>query len=512
MATYTLELYLSPENLEDTLENIEKGTGIRPVPFYSHPRPGFELFYSIRVPKTPGKNEWDWARELTAYDGVLEADPVKTLMGLTLPQNDSYNSDEDYPEYRQLAWNHVQTSFPEAIKKSVAQGKLDTTRGTGIKVAHFDTGVSRHQALGSIINYGINFIEEGSDPIDPLTDEMQHPGHGTSTSGIIIGSGKGGPNPDIFNKGVFPYVDLIPYRISNSVVHILRPGFIADAIIDAVDKGCAVITMSMGGAPPTRRWLEAVEYAYKNGVIFCSAAGNDVGFVVWPARYSQVFAIAGLNINREPWEGSCHGKSVILSAPGENVYVCRARMGDSAISYDYSFGSGTSFATPHVAAAAALWLNHFGAELSSLPQKHMIPDAFRWALEKSATGFPSGLNGYGKGVLNAELLLDYGPLDYKNELNSAPLRAGHGFLLTENGTLLSSTDKEMLDLIVNNSVNSIEELECHIDSVGSGEAQERYYKLKSERAGFVDGTSSAKNAAGSKSFNVYKAGLINQIL
>ena len=55
MATYTLELYISPENLEDTLENIEKGTGIRPVPFYKHPRPGFELFYSIRVPKIPGK-------------------------------------------------------------------------------------------------------------------------------------------------------------------------------------------------------------------------------------------------------------------------------------------------------------------------------------------------------------------------------------------------------------------------------------------------------------------------
>ncbi|HEV2853182.1 MAG TPA: S8 family serine peptidase [Thermoanaerobaculia bacterium] len=55
------------------------------------------------------------------------------------------------------------------------------------------------------------------------------------------------------------------------------------AIYHAVDKaGCHVISISLG-------WLknkgvhEAVKYAVGKNVIVLAAAGNSVGFVVWPA-------------------------------------------------------------------------------------------------------------------------------------------------------------------------------------------------------------------------------------
>jgi serine protease len=52
---------------------------------------------------------------------------------------------------------------------------------------------------------------------------------------------------------------------------------------------------------------KAVERATAAGVIVLAAAGNDVGFVVWPARYEAVIAVAACNIEKRPWRGSSRG-------------------------------------------------------------------------------------------------------------------------------------------------------------------------------------------------------------
>lgn len=56
-----------------------------------------------------------------------------------------------------------------------------------------------------------------------------------------------------------------------------------------------------------------------------AAAGNCVGVVVYPARYEEVIAVAGINKADQPWKGTCRGEAVDISAPGE--FVLRAYCG-----------------------------------------------------------------------------------------------------------------------------------------------------------------------------------------
>jgi serine protease len=60
--------------------------------------------------------------------------------------------------------------------------------------------------------------------------------------------------------------------------------------------------------------------AVEADVIVLAAAGNCVEFVVWPARYEDCIAVAGTSAADQPWQGSCRGPDVAISAPGQNVY------------------------------------------------------------------------------------------------------------------------------------------------------------------------------------------------
>ena len=76
--------------------------------------------------------------------------------------------------------------------------------------------------------------------------------------------------------------------------------------------------MSLGGTP-SRAMQRAIRQAIQSDMIVLAAAGNCVGLVVYPARYDEVIAVAGSNVNDGTWPGSCHGQAVDITAPGEKV-------------------------------------------------------------------------------------------------------------------------------------------------------------------------------------------------
>jgi hypothetical protein len=132
---------------------------------------------------------------------------------------------------------------------------------------------------------------------------------------------------------------------------------------------------------------------------------------VWPARFSEVIAIAGVNKNDKPWRGSCRGPEVAISAPAE--FVPRARRNAPTDPLDVvDGGQGTSFAVALSAGVAALWLAHHGRDhlFSLLKPGESLSARFRRLLTATAR-VPDGLDtaDFGAGIVDSDRLLALDP-------------------------------------------------------------------------------------------------------
>ena len=151
----------------------------------------------------------------------------------------------------------------------------------------------------------------------------------------------------------------------------------AAAIAYAVDHGARIINLSFGGTTSTATEKNAIDYAAAHGVLVVAAAGNEhlVGNpIFYPAALLQPLGskgVGGIGLavaastdsgERAPFSNA--GTYVSLAAPGEGVFSAvsstappsiypRVPLPGSAHGV-YGYGSGTSFAAPEVAGAAAL--------------------------------------------------------------------------------------------------------------------------------------------------------------
>ena len=198
----------------------------------------------------------------------------------------------------------------------------------------------------------------------------------------------------------------MPLRAIQSVV-LVFDGDVARAVEYARQRGCHVITMSLGGVGFSPALRAAINAAIDDGLLVLAAAGNQVGFVVSPANYGEVVAVAATNIQDEPWSGSSHGSAVDVSAPGESVHAAHAKKGSPDPVYTVSRSSGTSYAVALTAGVAALWLAHHGRDsLIARYGKANLQAVFVHLL-RTAARQPAGWDGseYGDGIVDAEALL-----------------------------------------------------------------------------------------------------------
>ena len=188
----------------------------------------------------------------------------------------------------------------------------------------------------------------------------------------------------------------------------------AAAIVYAVDHGAKIVNLSLGGTTTSSIEKRAVDYAVSKGVLLVAAAGNGYyrgNAVEYPAALLQPAGSkgvggSGLSVAASTREGgrapfSTTGSHVSLAAPGVGVFSA-VSSGSPVSRYPrttlpgalggvYGYGSGTSFASPQVAGAAALvW--------AANPQLRAAQVAS--ILEQTASG---------RGSWNAEL--GYGVLD-----------------------------------------------------------------------------------------------------
>ena len=94
-----------------------------------------------------------------------------------------------------------------------------------------------------------------------------------------------------------------------------------------------------------------------------------------------------------------------ISAPAENVWVGDWATGSQIVEPS----EGTSFATPCVAAAAALWLDHHGIDVLLAKYRESgvrLGEVFRQVLQSSASVPPGwDTDEFGAGIVNLPALL-----------------------------------------------------------------------------------------------------------
>ena len=211
--------------------------------------------------------------------------------------------------------------------------------GRRATVAVIDTGaeVSHPLLAGRVSARSYDFADNTAD----VTDVN---GHGTATAGLIADL-----TPD--------EVDVMVLRVYGDD-NLSKPSRVLTALEYALENGATVVNMSIG-------WPNAIEkgysflnsvlaQAYAAGVVVVAAAGNlsrsnptANADDVYPANQAQVLTVSAVDRSRTFDDTySASGASVDLCAPGTGVAV-------AALSGGMTVRSGTSFAAPHVAAAAA---------------------------------------------------------------------------------------------------------------------------------------------------------------
>ena len=158
----------------------------------------------------------------------------------------------------------------------------------------------------------------------------------------------------------------------------------------ALAHGANVINMSLGAETQVDAVTNAIAYARGKGVVVVAAAGNERSQgspTSYPAADPGVIAVAATDSADAVTSYSNKGSYVDVAAPGNSIVSTYPGGG-------YRTMSGTSMASPHVAAVAALLL---------AARPGLTPDQVEQALESTATDLgPAGKDtDYGYGRIDA---------------------------------------------------------------------------------------------------------------
>jgi subtilisin family serine protease len=346
---------------------------------------------------------------LQGLPGVAAAEPAKAdeIAAAFLERAPTADFGEP-PAATARQWNLERVRAPQAWR--MFPGGLRSRPWREVRIGHIDTGYTRHDVFGPWDGHrspslrphlGINF-REGGLPEDP-GNYKGFPGHGTRTASVLTGY-----LPGTF-FGVAPQVQVVPYRITNSVIidAFDNPVELGPAIDHAVNEaGCQVISVSLGNpCLPRRAVTRAINRAYDLGVIIVAAAGNVTSEITYPARYTRTLAIAGSTPRDRPWTGSARGRLIDLAAPADDIMRAETRTGQT--DRFKGKGDGTSYATVHVAGAAALWIAFHGNELERFRQGWQRIEAFRLTATRTARrprSWDQAL--WGAGILDIAALLE----------------------------------------------------------------------------------------------------------
>ena len=193
---------------------------------------------------------------------------------------------------------------------------------------------------------GFPFDSSGGDYLGWDNDPMDDNKHGTYISGIAAAQ----VNNSVGIAGAAPNIMLMNLRAFDP------GGFgeeddVAAAILYAVQMGAKVLNMSFGDYSFSYVLRDVIQFAYSKNLVLVGSSGNrNSANPHYPSGYSEVICVGNSTQDDFRAGSSNYGSTLDLMAPGTQVIT-------TARNNKYGLVSGTSAATPHVAAAAALILS-----------------------------------------------------------------------------------------------------------------------------------------------------------
>ncbi|MEJ2858151.1 MULTISPECIES: S8 family peptidase [unclassified Saccharothrix] len=320
------------------------------------------------------------------YGGKVDRVFSSALKGFTvsLPESAAKrlaaNPAVDYVEQDQvLHLQATQTNPPSWGINRVDQRDLPlntsysyTSTGSGVNVYVIDTGLRvSHTTFGGR-------ARNGYDAVDGDSVAQDGNGHGTHVAGTIAGS----------QYGVAKGATVYGVRVLNNSGSGTTAGVVAG--IDWVTRNHvkpAVANMSLGGGASSTL-DDAVRRSIAAGVTYAIAAGNSnanaSGYS--PARVGEAITVGATTSTDARASYSNYGSILDIFAPGSSI-TSAWHTGDSATNTI----SGTSMATPHVAGAAARYLQNNRSATPAQVASYLTGQATSGKVTSPGTGSPNRL-------------------------------------------------------------------------------------------------------------------------